>query len=107
MTVKELLLRVPAALKDGVDAPDAVVQFDTDEPVHFVVRGGAVSSAEGVAPRADVTVRVRGEDLLRMIEGRLNPMTALMTGRLKVKGDVGLAQRLIRAIDKDKLLGAG
>ena len=105
MTVKELLLRVPGALKEGVRAPDAVVQFDTEEPVHYVVSGGVASAREGVAERADVTVRVRGEDLLRMIEGRLNPMTALMTGRLKVKGDVGLAQRLIRAIDRDKLLG--
>ena len=105
MTVKELLLRVPGALKEGVRAPDAVVQFDTEEPVHYVVSSGVASAREGVAERADVTVRVRGEDLLRMIEGRLNPMTALMTGRLKVKGDVGLAQRLIRAIDKDKLLG--
>ena len=105
MTVKELLLRVPGALKEGADTPDSVVQFDTEEPVHYVVAGGEVRPYEGVAPRADVTVRVKGDDLMRMIEGRLNPMTALMTGRLKVKGDVGLAQRLIRAIDKDKLLG--
>ena len=105
MTVKELLLGVPGALKEGADTPDSVVQFDTEEPVHYVVAGGEVRPYEGVAPRADVTVRVKGEDLMRMIEGRLNPMTALMTGRLKVKGDVGLAQRLIRAIDKDKLLG--
>ncbi len=107
MTVKELLLRVPDALKEGVEAPDAVVQFDTEEPVHYVVAGGVVRAQGGTAPRADVTVRVKGEDLLRMIEGRLNPMTALMTGRLKVKGDVGLAQRLIRAIDRDKLLAEG
>ncbi|HEX7039276.1 MAG TPA: SCP2 sterol-binding domain-containing protein [Trueperaceae bacterium] len=105
MTVKELLLRVPEALKEGAEAPDAVVQFETEEPVHYVVEGGVVRAQGGLAPRADVTVRVKGEDLLRMIEGRLNPMTALMTGRLKVKGDVGLAQRLIRAIDRDKLLG--
>ncbi len=107
MTVKELLLRVPQAIKEGAAAPDSVVQFDMEEPIHYVVQGGAVRSVEGVAPRADVTVKVRQDDLLKMIEGKLNPMTALLLGKVKVRGDVGLAQRLIKAIDKDKLLGQG
>ncbi len=107
MTARELLLRVPHALKEGADTPDSVVQFDTEEPVHLVVEGGVVRPQEGVAPHADVTVKVKSEDLLRMIDGKLNPMTALMTGRLRVKGDVGLAQRLIKAIDRDKLFGEG
>lgn len=105
VTVKELLLRVPSAMKDGAAAPDSVVQFDMEEPIHYVVEAGSVRSVEGVAQRADVTVKIRQDDLLKMIEGRLNPMTALMLGKVKVKGDIGLAQRLIKAIDKDKLLG--
>lgn len=106
MTVRELLLRVPQAIRDGAEAPDSVVQFDMEEPIHYVVEGGSVRSVEGVADKADVVVKVRQDDLLKMIEGKLNPMTALMLGKVRVKGDVGLAQRLIKAIDKDKLLGA-
>jgi len=104
MTARELLLRVPQAIKPDADAPDAVIQFDTAEPIHYVVRGGVVRSVDGTAGNADVTVKVKDDDLVKMLQGKLNPMTALMTGRLKVKGDVGLAQRLIRSVDRDVLM---
>ena len=42
MTARELLLRVPQAIKPDADAPDAVIQFDTAEPIHYVVEGGVV-----------------------------------------------------------------
>ncbi len=104
MTARELLLRVPQAIKPDADAPDAVIQFDTAEPIHYVVEGGVVRSVDGKASSADVTVKVKDDDLVKMLQGKLNPMTALMTGRLKVKGDVGLAQRLIRSVDRDVLM---
>lgn len=107
MTARELLLRVPQAIKPDANAPDAVIQFDTAEPLHYVVENGVVRFEEGTAGRADVTVKVKDADLVKMFEGKLNPMTALMTGRLKVKGDVGLAQRLIRSVDRNALLAAG
>lgn len=104
MTARELLLRVPSAIKPDAHAPDAVIQFDTAEPIHYVVEGGVVRFLDGKASSADVTVKVKDEDLVKMFEGKLNPMTALMTGRLKVKGDVSLAQRLIRSVDRDLLM---
>jgi putative sterol carrier protein len=103
MTAKELLMRVPAAVTADPATPDAVIQFETTEPVHCIVKDGAVTSVEGFAPRADVTVKVKDDDLVKMFDGKLNPMTAFMTGRLKVKGDIGLAQRLIKSIDRGKL----
>src|SRR5690606_21014379 len=103
MTAKELLMRVPDAVTPDSATPDAIIQFETTEPVHCIVKDGAVTSVEGMAPRADVTVKVKDDDLVRMFDGKLNPMTAFMTGRLKVKGDIGLAQRLIKSIDRGKL----
>ncbi len=96
-------MRVPGAVKGDSSTPDAVIQFETTEPVHCIVKDGTVTSIEGVAPQADVTVRVKDDDLVRMFDGKLNPMTAFMTGRLKVRGDIGLAQRLIKSIDRGKL----
>lgn len=103
MTAKELLMRVPGAVMADTTTPDAVIQFETTEPVHCIVKDGAVTSVEGYAPRADVTVKVKDDDLVKMFDGKLNPMTAFMTGRLKVKGDIALAQRLIKSIDRGKL----
>lgn len=96
-------MRVPDAVTAGAATPDAVIQFDTTEPVHCIVKDGAVTSVEGYAQQADVTVKVKDDDLVKMFDGKLNPMTAFMTGRLKVKGDIGLAQRLIKSIDRGKL----
>jgi putative sterol carrier protein len=43
---------------------------------------------------ADCTVVVAREDLLAMTKGQLDPMSAMMRGRLKIAGDLGGAMKL-------------
>jgi len=43
---------------------------------------------------ADCTVDVALEDLEAMLGGSLNPMTAFMSGKIKVKGDMSVAMKL-------------
>jgi alkylation response protein AidB-like acyl-CoA dehydrogenase/putative sterol carrier protein len=43
---------------------------------------------------ADCTVSVKLEDLEAMMKGDLNPMMAFMGGKIKVKGDMGVAMKL-------------
>ena len=57
------------------------------------VNNGAVDVTESDAP-ADCVIRASEEDLLRVVRGELNAVTAYMTGRVKVEGDIGLAMRL-------------
>lgn len=106
MNVKELLLRLPEAIDLDAGAPDAVIQYETSEPVYHVVQGGSVAAHEGQAPAADVTIRISDDNLDKLLRGELNPMTAMFTGKLKVKGNVGLAQRLIGMVDRRKLEAA-
>lgn len=103
MTAKELLLRLPEAVKAGVETPDAVVQFETSEPVHCVMDAAGLMVFEGRADRADVTVKVSDDNLLKLFRGEINPMVAMMTGKVKVSGNLALAQRLIQAVDREKL----
>ena len=57
------------------------------------VAGGAVNVSEG-DEGGDCTIATSDEIFQRMISGEQNPMTAYMTGKLKVKGDMGAAMKL-------------
>jgi putative sterol carrier protein len=57
------------------------------------VNDGAVKVAEGPGD-ADVTILASEETFLKMVRREQNPTTAYMTGKLKVKGDMGAALKL-------------
>lgn len=102
-------MRVPEAVRASEAARAArvdkrtVVQYAVSEPVYHVLEGGAVVAHEGTAADPDVTIKVSDDDLVRLLSGQLSATTALFTGRLKVRGDIGLAQRLMGMVDREKL----
>jgi putative sterol carrier protein len=57
------------------------------------VRDGNVSVTEG-GGEADVTITTSGENFDKIVAGELNPTTAYMSGKLKIKGDMGAAMKL-------------
>jgi putative sterol carrier protein len=57
------------------------------------VSDGAVSVAEGGGD-ADATITTSGETFEKIVSGEQNPTTAYMTGKLKIKGDMGAALKL-------------
>jgi putative sterol carrier protein len=58
-----------------------------------VVADGHVSVAEG-DHGGECTFATSQKTFLRIVDGQQNPLTAYMTGKLKVKGDVGAAMKL-------------
>jgi putative sterol carrier protein len=57
------------------------------------VADGVVSVAEGEHD-ADCTLAASEETLMKIAKGDANPTTAYMTGKLKIKGDMGAALKL-------------
>jgi putative sterol carrier protein len=57
------------------------------------VRDGSLDVSEGAAD-ADVTISASEETFSRIASGDLNPTTAYMSGKIKVKGDMGAAMKL-------------
>jgi putative sterol carrier protein len=95
----ELLKRLPGAAGDT----DCTVQFNVSTPVHVVIRDGTCAAREGVAASPDVTITMEDEDLVSLLKGELNGMTAFMTGKLQLEGDLPLAQRMFGFFDSSKL----
>ena len=59
----------------------------------MAVNDGAVSVTEG-GGEADTTISASEETMMAVVRGEQNPTTAYMTGKLKIKGDMGAAMKL-------------
>jgi putative sterol carrier protein len=57
------------------------------------VRDGKLTVTEGGGD-ADTTISANGETFDKIASGDQNPTTAYMTGKLKIKGDLGAAMKL-------------
>jgi putative sterol carrier protein len=57
------------------------------------VADGAVTVTEG-SGEADATIETSAETFEKIVAGEQNPTTAYMTGKLKIKGDMGAAMKL-------------
>jgi putative sterol carrier protein len=73
----------------------ATYLFDVDGAGRWTVdvKNGKLSVTEG-GDEADCTISVSKENFEQLISRDLNPTTAYMTGKLKVKGDMSAAMKL-------------
>jgi putative sterol carrier protein len=73
----------------------ATYLFDVDGAGKWTVdvNDGKLNVTEG-GDQADCTISVSEDNFEQLISGDLNPTTAYMTGKLKVKGDMGAAMKL-------------
>ena len=57
---------------------------------------GTVSA--GSSGSASCTVTCTANDFMNIVGGKMNPQMAFMSGKLKIKGDMGLAMKLQKVI---------
>ncbi|ADO41967.1 SCP2 sterol-binding domain-containing protein [Ketogulonicigenium vulgare] len=91
--MSDFLNHVAAILTDKVAGQDipGTVKF------HITDRGAVLAGPNGITVGdgpADVTLSASEEVFQSLIAGHSNPVTAFMTGKLQVDGDMGLAMRL-------------
>ena len=104
MSVSDLLQKLPAAFNaDEAAGIECTIQFNISQPMYATIKSGACSISHGTADQADVTLTVADGDLEQLLKGQLNGMTAFITGKLRLDGDVMLAQRISDMFDASKL----
>jgi putative sterol carrier protein len=101
-SVKDVFERhMPEKLRgkpDVVAKINAVYQFNISGPqggqwsVDCTQPGGLVTS--GTAANARCTVQATDADFLNIVNGKLNPQMAFMSGKLRIQGDMALAMKL-------------
>lgn len=60
-----------------------------------VLDDGKVSVSEGIMAQPQLTVKASSENAEKLLNGKLDPMMAFMTGKIKIAGDVALGMKLI------------
>jgi len=87
-----------AAKPDVVAKINALYQFNISGPeggawsVDCTAPGGKISAGSVQAARC--TVAATDKDFLAIVNGKLNPQMAFMSGKLRIQGDMGLAMKL-------------
>jgi putative sterol carrier protein len=96
MTKAELVTKMQ---ENGAYLPGKTVKLDFGDEGAVMLDGNAqtVSQSDGAA---DTTIKIAWADWEAMANGQLDGMTAFMTGKLKVEGDMSNAMQLQGVLSK-------
>ena len=92
MDLAEVTTKVQSALGAGSGFANTV-KFDFGSVGKLFINGAA-GKATNEDGAADATITVDFEDFKSLAAGKLDPMMAFMSGKLKVAGDMGVAMKL-------------
>lgn len=97
MTLQELTeqIRVRVGHADNLNA---TAKLATDQGVIYIDGNQSPAIVSNEDKDADCLIQVNIGDLVKMGSGDLNPMMAFMTGKLKVKGDMGVAMKMAQVM---------
>ena len=77
------------------------VRFDLTDGGSILLdaTGGTVDISTAEGGEADTVMKLSSDNLLKLVNGKLSPMMAFSTGRLKVQGSQGVAMKLAGLLD--------
>lgn len=112
VTVDEIFQRMSATfLPEKAAGVSAIVAYHiTGEgggDYSSVIKDGAYSLEAGLRADAQATLTMAAPDWIGLNEGTLDPMTAFVSGKLKIAGDQGLAQKFPRYFKRPSGNGSG
>jgi putative sterol carrier protein len=98
-TLEQVTERVGAAVGDR-SGLDAKIKFKFgDDGILYIDGKSEPNQVHNADQDSDITISVSMDNFERIIDKQLNPKVALMTGRMRLRGDSRIAMRL------DKVFG--
>ena len=83
---------------DKAAGVNATIQYeitgDQSGTWHAVIKDGTCTVTSGAAANPNLTLTMSAQDWLDMTGGKLSGQMAFMSGKLKLKGDMGLAMKV-------------
>jgi len=81
---------------------DVFLSPGAEEGIWYIdLKSGTGKLGKGPPPsEAGCTMTMDSDDFVKMFAGNLKPTTAFMMGKLKIKGDMGLAMKLEKLMGK-------
>jgi len=98
-TVKETFDAMAGRFRaDKAAGVNATIQYDISGDQggtwHAVIKDGTCTVNSGAAATPSLTLGMSAQDWLDMVGGKLSGQMAFMSGKLKLKGDMGLAMKI-------------
>ena len=97
LTVTAVFEQMPEAFQAGAAAGvDLIFQFNILGPGggewHAVIKNETCGVTEGKHEQPTTTIKMNDEDFIALMSGKLNPMSAYTSGKLKIEGDLMKSQ---------------
>jgi len=98
-TVQETFEAMPSRFRaDKAAGTNATIQYDISGDGggtwNAVIKDGSCAVTPGAAASPNLTLQISAQDWLDMLSGKQSGQMLFMSGKLKVKGDMGLAMKL-------------
>jgi putative sterol carrier protein len=98
-TVEEYFATLPRRFQaQNAGGVEAIYQFELSGEgggtYHVILKDGAMEIVKGAHAAPSVTLKMTGDDYVKMANGKLDGTQAFMTGKLKVGGQVPLAMKM-------------
>ncbi|GAB4008752.1 SCP2 sterol-binding domain-containing protein [Spirosoma sp. KCTC 42546] len=93
MTLQELTEQTRNKVTHA-DNINATVKLVTDQGVVYIDATQSPAVVSNDDKPADCELQISLDNLVKLSTGDLNPMMAVMMGKLKIKGDMGIAMKM-------------
>ena len=66
------------------------------------LKNGSGSLEKDSSKKADMTITLSDDDMMDLVSGKLNGQQAFMSGKLKIKGNMGMAMKMQKVMNAAK-----